>query len=322
MRCMSDPHHPNADDGTGRPDGTADPDAAYRPGPPPNPYAHYTPVDRSAQKPGQAARSRKTLIWTIAATIAVAFTAFVAYFVISKTTAEQEMQAASEGVVWPGNMATGGIVFSGDMEPEPSDAPESGSFPQPAGVDRQNGPVDIHLYVDYRCPVCAVFEAANGEALEEAVTGGGATLEVHPLTFLDRVDEQDRYSSRAAGAVACVVDGQPEDAWDAHRHLLLADVQPSETDPGLPNDRLADELERATGGLSGETRSCIEEERFVPFAQALDSWTFGTPVPNAEDPELQVEGTPFAVVGGVPYEGSVQDEEAFRAFLEEQGVRF
>ncbi|MBK0418398.1 thioredoxin domain-containing protein [Leucobacter sp. CSA1] len=232
--------------------------------------------------------------------------------------ADPEQQLAVE---WPRNMATGGILLEEGMSARRSDAPAHNALPSPLEADRASGPTDIRLYVDYRCPYCAVFEEASGDALEEAVNAGEATLEIHPLTFLDSVSQGSSYSSRAAAAVACVADAQPADAWSAHRALLDPTVQPPENTPGYDNREIGELLGHATGGLGDEARSCIEAERFVPFAQALGSWISANPVPGAQDPGLRVEGTPLAVVNGAPYPGDPADPAAFRDFLAEQGVR-
>ncbi|SDQ25230.1 thioredoxin domain-containing protein [Leucobacter chromiiresistens] len=231
-------------------------------------------------------------------------------------------EQTAEEVPWPENMATGGIVFDRDGVVR-SDAPESGA-PEPAESPAAGSETDaethaVRVYVDYRCPYCSEFETANGDALQQLAESGRATVEIIPLAFLDRVSP-DAYSSRASGAVACVVDAQPEAAWQVHRHLFDPAVQPSETTNGLDDDALIAAVDEAAGGANERVRSCISSQRFVPFAQALDDWVFDHPVPGAQDPQLRVTSTPFALVDGVPYTGAADDAEAFSAFLAEQGI--
>lgn len=282
-----------------------------------DPYAHYTPVDRSVPQPGGQRSAKKVTIWTVAAILALAFTAFCVFLVMSRL----DEQSSDGAIEWPENMRTGGILFEGTgsgMTPVRSDAPDDeGAVPEPAPVARDGGPVDIQMYVDYRCPACAAFESENAGLLEEAVTSGEATLEVRPMTFLD---DDTQYSSRAAGAVACVVDEQPELAWAAHRTLLDPRVQPEHEGDGLTNDQIVSALERATSGLSRAVRSCIEGEDFAPFSQALNAWASGTPIAEADADEVVVEHTPFVIVGGAVYEGDAADGDAFAEFLAEQGV--
>lgn len=228
---------------------------------------------------------------------------------------QEESEEPVSLIEWPANMATGGIVFGEQLDPRRSEPLQPGEAPATPEVNRESGQLDIRLYVDYRCPYCALFEQANGPALAELVSDGAATLEVIPLTFLDRVSAGSFYSSRAASAIACVVDGQPEAAWAAHSALLDPAVQPAEGGVGLSNKQLAQVLHEAVGGLNGMTSSCVESERFASFAQALNSWVFSNPVPGAVDPTLQVTGTPFVVVNGEPYTGDPADAAAFKEFL-------
>lgn len=225
---------------------------------------------------------------------------------------------------WPANMATGGIVFTtpGDAStgsatprPLPSDPLEPGVAPLPNEIDRESAN-DVLIYVDYSCPHCAAFEQGSGELLEQAIADGGTTVEIVPLSFMDRASS-NAYSSRAAGAVACLADSQPEAAWAGHNALLDPAVQPS-GGPGLTNEQIVQLFDEAAGGLNDQTSDCILNERFVSFAQSLNDWVFQNPVPNISDTESRIQGTPSIFVNGVYYEGGAEDPAAFREFFEEQ----
>lgn len=227
-------------------------------------------------------------------------------------------------VAWPANMSTGGLVFTGDgdggIELLRSDAPHDNALPEPREASELGQGALVRVYLDYRCPFCGEFERENAQTLADAVASGAAAVELTPLTFLDRVSP-DAYSSRAAGAMACVADQQPDAAWDAHAALLDPAFQPAESQAGHDDDALLAELDRATGGLGEGVRSCVEERRFTGFATALNDWVFANPVPHAADPSLTVTGTPLVLVDGVPYTGAPGDGAAFRAFLDAQGVQ-
>lgn len=219
----------------------------------------------------------------------------------------------SENLIeWPANMGTGGILFvAGSDGPVParSEPLAAGTAPEAPATDREDGPADILLYVDYRCPHCVDFEAANAQTLERLVSEGRATLEIRPMAFVQP------FSTRLSGAMACMVDAQPDSAWAAHLALLSRETQQVDDTAGLVSA-----LDEATGGLDADARSCVESDRFAVFADALSEWYVGAPVPNAVDPQLQVRGTPLAVVNGVAYTGSPEDGAAFLAFLEGQGL--
>lgn len=229
---------------------------------------------------------------------------------------------SGSAIEWPANMANGGIVFelaeTDGIEPVRSDPLEPGTAPQPTQVQRDGSQNDVLIYVDYRCPFCMQFEEQNSELLGSAVSEGNTTVQVVPLTFLDRASAGSYYSSRAAGAVACLADQQPEAAWPAHVALLSAELQPEEGIAGPTNEELIASLDRATGGLSAAAKECITGERFVPFASALNDWVFANPIPNAENAGMRVSSTPTVLVNGVPYPGDPADGEAFRAFFEAQ----
>lgn len=221
-------------------------------------------------------------------------------------------------IEWPANMATGGIIFGEGGAPVRSAPLRPGTAPQPAEVRRDGTRTDVLIYLDYRCPYCLNFEQANQELLDQALADGSTTVEIVPLTFLDRASAGSYYSSRVSGAMACVVDAQPEAAWKAHSALLSPEAQPEEGIAGPTNDELIERVDGAVGGLDRAARDCIAKERFVPFAKALNDWVFANPVPNAIDRQLRVTGTPLVLVNGVPYPGDPGDGAAFRAFFEKQ----
>lgn len=219
-------------------------------------------------------------------------------------------------VDWPANMATGGIIFSGpgDPRPMPSDPLTPGTAPQANAVDR-DAANDLLIYVDYSCPHCAAFEQGNGEFMTQVLTDDVATIEIVPLSFMDRASTNE-YSSRAAGAVACLVDAQPEAAWAGHSALLNPDLQPNGA-AGLTNDEIIAVFEQAVGEVNPEAADCIRTERFTVFAKALNEWVFQNAVPNANVEGARIEGTPSVFVNGEFFPGSPDDTADFQAFFEE-----
>lgn len=217
---------------------------------------------------------------------------------------------------WPANMQSGGIVFTGPGDPRPleSEPLAAGSVPVPNQVDRGSRN-DILIYVDYRCPHCGAFEQQNGEFLTELLASGDTTVEVVPLSFMDRISEGSYYSSRAAAAIACYADSQPDDAWAAHQALLSAEVQPG-SGKGLDNEQLLAALEDQAGPVSTEVQNCVANEIFVPFAQSLNEWVFQNPVPNTAADNVRIEGTPTILVNGTVYPGDPSDPAEFKAFFE------
>ena len=296
----------------------SDSDPSQIPLPPPHPFTEQT------KKPRRGIKVTALVVAMLLALGLGALNLFGAPVPGSNTTGTTKAPPATTfaDASWPKNMASGGLAFTnnqGTVTPILSAAPASGTAPKPLTADGQAAHL-IQLYVDYRCPYCSLFEQTNQATIEELVLNQSTTLEIHPLTFLDRVSDGSYYSSRASGALACVANSQPQNAWATHTALMSEEFQPEENTVGRNNAEVITRLDQASGGLTDETRSCIIEERFVPFVQALNEWTFLTSVPGAQDPNLKVTGTPLAVVDGVPYTGDLGSAEAFRAFVQKQGI--
>jgi len=228
-------------------------------------------------------------------------------------TGSQDQGSEQESLLqWPANMETGGIHFvQGPNGPTAalSDPLKAGTAPLTPSVDRVNGPADILLYIDYRCPHCVDFEAANAKKLEELVSSGAATLDIRPMSFVSP------FSVSVTNAMMCVVDSRPEDAWKAHLTLMGKNTQLIATPTAL-----SAALDTALGGISSGLKSCIESDQFKPLASALSQWYLTSGVPNANDPNLELRGTPLAVVNGDAYTGNPADPAAFAAFLASHGL--
>lgn len=217
----------------------------------------------------------------------------------------------------------GGVFFIADDGDAPSVLQDTPSELSTVGGNARLAPSHdprhhVRVYVDYRCPHCAAFDAANGNVLEEVVAGGDAVVEVVPLTFLDR-QADTAYSSRAANAMLCVAHAQPGDAWAAHAALLDPDFQPDATADRTDEDILA-HLGRELDAVTEDTAECVTNGTHVAHAQDLTRWAFDHPVPGAQDPALAVQGTPFVLVDGVPFEGTITDPASLVAFLDAFGV--
>lgn len=217
----------------------------------------------------------------------------------------------------PENMASDGIVLiAGDdgIEALPSKAIPAGGDPTPTDTDALEPTVHIVTYIDYRCPFCNEFETANGATIQSLVESGIASLEVHPISILDRVSAGTKYSTRSANAAACVANFEPNSFLAAQNALFAA--QPPEETAGLDNGEIADVIKGA-GIDDAEVESCIKDERFTP-------WVTSATTRALANPDLQDEngsfGTPRVVVNGQLYPGAPGDAQAFQAFLTQAAV--
>lgn len=214
----------------------------------------------------------------------------------------------------PENMASGGIVINSDFTATktPSIAADAQNVP----TEEREDISQIIMYLDYQCPGCGAFEAANGAAIEEIVASGAATIEYHPISFLDNQSLGARYSSRAANASGCVAETSPDAffAWNA----LMFENQPAEATTGLTDDEIIDIAVQAGVEESAAFTECVRSGQF-------DSWvekntTNALYEPGFEDYEdgVQIGGTPSVFVNGELYPGTPGDSAAFIAFFTSQ----
>lgn len=184
-------------------------------------------------------------------------------------------------------------------EPTTSEASDAPTEVLDHGIPVGDGATRIDLYVDYLCPYCGYFEAANGEYLGSLVDSGEATVVVHPLNFLEAYSNGTRYSTRAANAFLCVTELAPEAAWSYHQ-ALFAD-QPAEGTDGLDDEALV-ALGAGVDGLA----ECVAQERYSRWA---------TEATNATLDAGTISGTPTVFVDGEQYTESIDDPEEFEAFV-------
>jgi protein-disulfide isomerase len=213
----------------------------------------------------------------------------------------------------PQNFASDGIQLSQGFIATPTDAIKADAEPVASIPDTESGVLDIQIYVDYLCPICGSFEQTNAAYIESLIDNGAATLEVHPITILDRFSQGQRYSSRAVNAVACVADSSPNDFYRYHTLLLSAEVQPAENSSGLSDDDFITLLGTASVENVPAISSCIKEETFKSWVKNSTARALSGPIPNSEI--AQVTGTPTVLVNGIKYEGSVTDLASFQAFV-------
>lgn len=239
------------------------------------------------------------------------------------------------GQVGPLGMLSDGVVLAGDgstVAAVATDAIPAGGAPVATAVDRTSGVLDLVLYVDYRSPEAAALWQADGSMLAQWVTAGNATLEVHPLALLDGATvaapgtsaspaatpqpspsataTTGDYSLRAAGALACVADGQPEAVLAVHEALLAA--QPALDADGLDDDELV-ALVQDAGARDDAVADCVRAGGFTDWArEATDRAADSVPFDVGS-----VTTSPVLLVGGREYTGALDDPAALSTFVTE-----
>lgn len=172
-----------------------------------------------------------------------------------------------------------------------------------------SGPKTVDVYFDPLCPYCQEFELTNGATLASAVSNGSITLRLHPLTFLDPSSNGTAYSSRAAAALTCVAETQPDSTLDYLE--VLYQNQPKEGSDGLSDKKL---VSMATDLGVPDISSCIATGANQAWAQSITRHALAGPIKDADI--TQIKGTPTVLVNGISYAGSITDEKAFAKFLD------
>ena len=162
-----------------------------------------------------------------------------------------------------------------------------------------NGAVTvIDVWEDPQCPVCKLFEDANGDYLESLIREKKATVRYHVLSFLG--DE----SVRAANASFCAAD---EGQYLDFNHALYAVQSPLENSGFWSNETLVN-IGKKIGITSTTFENCVTKGSKVEVVKAnYDSMN-----------KFGVQGTPTVFINGKKWERA-QNEfilEEFKAAVE------
>jgi protein-disulfide isomerase len=230
---------------------------------------HQPPATRRPSRTNRTSPGRRkgtgvrVAWWAAVGVIAVLLVAIAA--VASRSGADDAAGGGAGAGVAPANTAASGWVGLGD------------------------GPVTVGIYFDYLCPACGAFEEANGADLDRMLKAGEISVELRPMSFLDRLSAGTAYSTRAANALATVVDADLDSAWEFHRALYRH--QPAEGEPGLTDEEIAAIAVQA--GASSAVADRLTEGRFEDWVASRTEQAF------AEG----VEGTPTITIDGEVFTG-------------------
>lgn len=151
------------------------------------------------------------------------------------------------------------------------------------------GPADaratLDLWVDYSCPHCQEYEAANGAVLEQLVAGGDVAVRYHNLQFVTR------YGGSAGSAAACVAAEDPQ-RWPALNAALYANHNAATDGWSAAQFREF----AASQGVSSAAQECIGQSRYAGW---ITSNTADAAARGVEaTPTLQLNGQTVPTVGG------------------------
>jgi protein-disulfide isomerase len=209
----------------------------------------------------------------------------------------------------PANMASDGIVIGENFVAQTTPGLQPGETPVASASTA--GVADIRVYLDYMCPYCGQFEATNNEQIGQWVSSGAATVEIHPISILDRGSLGTKYSTRAANAAACVANYSPDQFWDFN--TLMFQNQPQENSEGLDDATIKGLVTQAAAQNVDQITTCIDDGEFKNWVADATSRALQGPLPGST--EEKVSGTPTVLVNGQKYGGSLTDANAFASFV-------
>lgn len=190
------------------------------------------------------------------------------------------------------------VVLLNNQANDPGTAPKSDIVNQETGaITFGSGEDQIDTYVDFMCPVCGQFEDVYGEQLQTAAANDEITLNIHPVSILNRLSTTGEFSSLSGSSMYCVAEEAPDAALD-YFNLLFAN-QPAENSAGLSAEEMSALAEQAGAGAAAD---CIADGTYKSF---VDSQTKvheigGTPTVeiNGERIENANIATEFAKIFG------------------------
>ena len=168
---------------------------------------------------------------------------------------------------------------------------------------------NIVIYQDMQCSHCKDFELANMAQIRELVSAGKYTVEVHPISFMD-ASSANQYSSRAAGALACVAEKSPNNFISFNEALFVN--QPAGGTAG-PSSQQLSELATQIGVTEKAAIDCITSNTWASWAKAKSKDLSVGKVPGTN---LDFSGTPMVIVNGKQYQGDTKNPAMFLQFLQ------
>lgn len=221
--------------------------------------------------------------------VAVGAVALTIFGASTQSTAVPSNASFNDGV----KVGTDLKVFTSDFTPA-----------APSGEE----PIEIIVYVDYQCPICAIFEIPNSEQIKSWVSSGAATLQMHALSFLDGRGSPNAFSSRAANAAICVSEYSPDNLFDYNTRLFQA--QPTEGAPGPENPELIAFAEEVGATNMDQISTCINEKSFGNWINDSTERALTQPIPGTD---IEISGTPTILVNGEKYTWNTAEELASAA---------
>lgn len=169
------------------------------------------------------------------------------------------------------------------------------------GAPEDSGKPVLELHLDFMCPFCGQFDGMNADDLQTLVDDEDVTLHLVPRRLLDQQSTTGDYSTRAANALVCVYEDDPDNALAFSK--LMFENQPAEGSAGLTNEEIFAFAEQA--GASEAVQGC------------MDGRTYQDWVRRVADPYGAENGggTPYVEIDGEPFEDWMTEGALYDAVI-------
>ncbi|MEY9851388.1 protein-disulfide isomerase [Leifsonia sp. EB41] len=210
----------------------------------------------------------------------------------------------------PKNMLSGGLLLTASDKAVTTPAIAPGAKPTPTKQTLDGKTAHIQIWLDYQCPFCDQFETTNAPQMKQWMADGAATLEIHPVAILDS-STNNQYSTRAAAAMSCVANYEPDKYFDLNS-ALYANQPDEQTGSGLTNAKMLS-LFKSGGVSSTAVTDCVNKQTFAKFV--TDRTNEAVANSQLKNPTSGGFGTPTVFVNGERYQGGFTDASQFAAFV-------
>lgn len=188
-------------------------------------------------------------------------------------------------------VVAGLVVWLNSAASGPGASPEGSNINSETGaIAFGEGSDTMDTYIDFMCPVCNQFEQTYGSEISSLVDDGTITLNVHPISILDRASQGTKYSTRAASAMYCVAVADPDKALGFMQAMYTN--QPAENSSGLTDAQIIAIAESA--GVT-DAADCINAGRYMKYVTSMTPKTPAAPgASGIGTPTIAINGTVIA----------------------------
>ncbi len=186
-------------------------------------------------------------------------------------------------------LVVGLVIWMNNASSAPGTAPSSSNINSETGaISFGSGPNTVDTYVDFMCPFCGQFEKTEGDTIKQLIADNKITLNLHPVTILDRASQGTKFSSRSASAMFAVAESDPANAYAFM--VAMYQNQPQESSAGLTDDQIVSIAKGAGVNVTSDLEKAITSGKYIKFAQSK-----GLPDGAQGTPTLIVNGKTVAV---------------------------